>query len=268
MPAPNLDIYGFSQRITQLDLARSNLFVVLIGDPSVDNSNEGDSGFLDSVMPFADLGYEIASQQSETFRRVSGAWSPNIIRSFSSSSDFYNTLMGNGVDTITMKQLALMTKSVQLPGTSLSTTENKHRRTDGPQHIITGRTNDAVTMRFYMTPKQTERMFFDNWINSLYNLKSNQAAFIGQQEREIEIFTYNRQGIAETQTILHGAFPVRIGSIELDADTNNQVSTIEIEFKYKAFDTRIVPNSDKNIGDLRAQATSITRRAKNLTNIF
>lgn len=277
MPAPNLNLSKFVSRITETDLARPNLFTLVISDA---NTGLGaNDGVLDtplgSTWPLSginlrgigDVANDILLSRSETYRRVTGAWSPEIVRGIA-GSDYLNILgLGNN-RYLSSKDVAFMVKSVNIPGMSYSTTESRFRQSDGVQHVITGKTLDPVTVRFYLSTNHAERYFFEMWANQIYDSKTNQVAFKSMYEKNIEIFTYDRQGIAQTKTMLHGAFPIRINSTQLDMDSRNEVLVFEVELQYRYMTSDLIKPSEQNAGDLLAVGKSRINRIRNLINVF
>lgn len=279
MGTPTLDLSKFSRKVATSDLARTNLFTVVFS--SFDSIGQGrdsvltpsvsvnDSGL--SMSRLADVGGDLLLAQSEMARTVLGAYSPGLVRGVF-GKDFLD-MMGAGFDA--KKDLGLMVKSVNIPGSTIEVTTNKFQRK--PHNVVSNRTDENITMTFYLTPELAELILLNDWMNTIFDVKTSRVGFYNAYARSMEIFTYNRQGVAVSQTSVIEAFPVRIASINLDADTNNEVATVEVEFQYSYKITKKVEDADKSIidlakdGDLNGVVNtgqSMTSRMSNLKNIF
>lgn len=263
MAAPSLNLSKFMSTISDTDLARPNLYSVVFSSLNNNSSNDGVLDFLDNeyVQQVIDIGKDILSSQSELFRKVTGAYSPTVVRGIFGND--YLDFLGQNYDV--SKDIGMMVKSVNIPGINLDVTANRFLRE--AKHIVTGRSEDNVTMTFYLTPGHAERLYMEMWINMVFDQKTSQVSFPSKYERPIEIFTYNRQGVAETKTSLAKAYPVRIGPVQLDAESNNQVSTFEVEFTY-SYSTKSAAGGDANDENIINQGKSIFSAAKNIKNIF
>lgn len=265
MAVPSLDPSRFGITVQALDLARSNLYCVIFGQQV--NGKSDRSNILTSIVPYAEWASDIVAQNSDTYSKVLGAWSPSYVRGIM-GSDAYNSLLGIE-NQIKIKDLALMTNKVTIPGHRFDITERKDRRDgNGSLYTISNRTHDRCSMTFYLDSEHRERYFFENWSKQMYDETNTQVYFPSLYERDIEIYTYNRQGIAQTVTTLHKAIPVTVSSVNLAYDNNNEVSTIDIEFEYRYMSSKIIPEDDRNTPNIRGMASSLIGRGRNLTNVF
>lgn len=247
--------------VMQEDLARPNLFAVVFSSMSNSMQQDGiiSNGGTSSATSLAisrakDYATDYLQSTSSLYRKITGAYSPSLVRGVF-GRDFLSFL-GSNYDV--SKDIGMMAKSVSIPGSSLDITRNQFRRT--PQNVITNRNNDNVIMTFYITSSQAERLMFETWMDSIYDVKTSQVSFQSSYAKKIEIYTYDRQGQAQSTTILNDAFPIRIGQVQLDADMNNQVCMLEVEFAYSY---AVKTATGKNAGD----TTNVTDQARSLYNM-
>lgn len=258
MTAPNLDLSNFMSKVVKTDLARPNLYSVIFG--SLNNSIQETGG----LTPFSNLGNrllnvgdDILRSQSQLYRTITGAASQlNIVRGVF-GSDYFDFL---GSEFDAERDIPAMVKSVNIPGMQLETTQNRFRR--DPQHVINNMTRENVTMTLYLTPEHHERIWMEMWIRMIYDSNRSQVALQSMYARPIEIYTYDRSGIAMSKTTLINAFPIRIGSVQLDSEMNNQVSTVEVEFVYERYSTKVLEASERNTGDIVSQVQSFGRTGR------
>ncbi|WVX87485.1 tail tube [Vibrio phage EniLVp02] len=270
MPAPNLNMSEFMSRIASRDLARPNLFRVVI--PSLSNSiqndntsapAQGDGGFLDQLLDRGrDIGTDLLMSQSSLFRKITGAYSPAIVRGVFGKD--YLSFLGENFDP--SRDIGLMVKAVNIPGMALDISTNWWRRT--PHHVVTQRNNNTVTMQVYLTPEQVERLFFIEWVNIIFDSKTAQVEFFSKYAKTIEIFAYNRDGVASNKTTLIEAFPIRVGDVQMDYESNNGLCLVEVEFQYSYSVQSIVDPEDRNTGNPISRGRTILTDAESILRQF
>lgn len=269
MASPSLNPSRFNVTLQTLDMGRPNLFCVIFGNQvnGQTDSTNALSDALSAAAPYAEWASDIIAQNSETYSRVLGAYTPSYVRGIM-GSDSYNSLLGIE-DQITMKDLALMACRVQIPGHNFDMKEQKDRRDgNGSLFTISNRTHDVCQMTFYIDAQHRERYFFENWSNQMYDETNTQVYFPSLYERDVEIYTYDRRGVSQTVTTLHKAIPVRIGSVQMDFDNNNEVLKLDVDIQYRYMTSKIVPEKDRNTADIRGMAASYIGRGRNIINSF
>lgn len=241
------DFARFMRVIETHDLARPNLFLVRFGDFRTVVSNDGvvdfdlgistDGGVDNTSGPFAgaayswnrvkDIAFDAATKiASPRLKQIMGAYDPTLVSMIPGAGSIMETFLGTGYNV--NKDLALMVKSVNLPGTQLETQINKTDRL--PFFEVRGRTINNITVTFYCTPGYRERVLMLAWMNSIHNNKTGQYGFQAKYAREIDVLTLDRKGVRQSITLCKGCFPIRVGDVQLDYENNSQVATCEVEF--------------------------------------
>lgn len=264
------DYARFMRVVENQDLARSNTFLVRFEDfRSVINSDgivgKAESFVSDSLNGFGlgslnvsrikDIAYNNAQKFfTPKMKSIMGAYDPSLIRMIPGAGEAMDMFLGTGYDI--NRDLALMVKSVSLPGTSFETQVNKTDRK--PFHEVRGRTYDNVRVTFYCTPGYQERILMLAWMNSVHNSKRGTYGFYSQYARSMDIVTLDRKGIKTSVVHCDGLFPVRVSEINLDYETNNQIATVEVEFAISTM-THI---ESKGVQGLITGAESLFNRIK------
>ncbi len=270
------DYAKFMRVVENQDLARTNTFVVRFEDFRSAIRADGVLGMAEDIIPDgmkSALGgitnaiggsnwsriQDIAYNQSQKFltpkiKSIIGAYDPSLVRLIPGAGEVIDAFFGNGYDV--NKDLALMVKSVNLPGMSLTTQVNRVDRR--PFHEITGHEVENIRMTVYCTPSYQERMLFIAWMNSAVNRKNGTRSFYDQYAKNIDIVTLDRKSIKTSVVHCDGCFPIRVGEIQLDFDQGNQVATFEVEFAISTM-THLESKGSQNFV---ASAESIFHRVK------
>lgn len=240
------DYSKFLNRVNKVDFARPNLFLVRFGDFRSLLTSDGIIGtFTDIIKSGAgrsnlepsqgiDYTWQLAKRGA-----ASTAYSllPNSAKKILGASDelgVFSDIFGSGMNDILdgnyriNEDFAMMVKSVNLPSKSLDYSVSKIDRT--PFADVRNGSNGNIVMTVYCSPDFIERRLMLMWMNSIHDERRNVFGFQHSYSREISLVTLDRNGIAQSATICKGCFPVRIGEVQLDFDSDNQVSTFEVEF--------------------------------------
>lgn len=246
------DYARFMRVIDQKDLARTNLFVVRFQDFRSVLTASGMLGKLGTVLDDVTGGIgakslldkaggmirsqgmsriqDIATNQLQKrlpqVTNVVGAIDPTLVRMIPGAGEFIDGVFNSSYDV--NKDLALMVKSVNLPGMSLETQKNIHNRT--PFTEVRGRTFNNVRVTFYLTPGLEERRMMIDWMNTVHNPRKNTVGFYDEYAKSIDIGVLDRKGRVKSVTNCTGCFPISISDVQYDMENNNQVATFEVEF--------------------------------------
>ena len=274
------DYAKFMRVVENQDLARTNTFVVRFEDFRSTINSDGILGMAEGIIPDGVKGafggitggiskaiggnnwsriQDIAYNQSQKFltpkiKSIMGAYDPSLVRLIPGAGEFIDMFTGAGYDV--NKDLALMVKSVNLPGTAFETQVNKTDRK--PFHEVRGRTYDNIRMTLYCTPGYAERIWFLAWMNSIQNPKRGTYGFYSKYAKNIDVVTLDRKSIKTSVVHCDGCFPIRVGEIQLDFDQGNQVATFEVEFAISTM-THLESKGSQNFV---AGAESIFHRVK------
>lgn len=252
-PNSTPDFARFMRVIENKDLARSNTFLVRFGDFKSVASADGILGHLgplgETIGGIGDAinkstgGFfggtnfswhriqDIAMNQgkkllSPKIKNIMGAIDSTLVRMIPGAGELLDGFLGSDYDV--NRDLALMVKSVSLPGVSFDTQSNYNERK--PFTEVRNRTVDPIRMTFYCSSDYAERIWFLTWMNSIHNPKKGTFGFYSNYARDIDIVTLNRRGVMTSVVHSDGCFPVRVGEVQLDYENNNQVATFEVEF--------------------------------------
>lgn len=240
------DLSEFMRKIERIDLARSNLFQVNFTDFRKIINADGVIDFdMDPInndqygAPSVQNGIDfiwnkatdkannwIYKQASMGVKALFGAYDPEIIQSIF-GQDVVDFFSGPAYDV--NKDISLLAKATNIPGISFET--EKTYQDKRPFSNVKGRSVDNITMTFYCTPNYAERSLFMSWMNKIHNPKRNTFGFFDSVKQRIEIATLNRKGKITSIAICQDCIPIRVGPINLDFDSNNQLATFEVEFE-------------------------------------
>ena len=119
----------------------------------------------------------------------------------------------------------------QIPGNVIATTDKDMAfRSVAYQTVYSD-----IILGFYADDKLRELKFWQDWINSIHNKKTNQWAYYNDYKGEVIITPLNRKGQDVASWILWDAYPKQIDPIQLDYGTNDAVMTINATITYRHF---------------------------------
>ncbi|GIU32918.1 hypothetical protein TUM4644_33340 [Shewanella colwelliana] len=241
------DLASFIKKLGHTDLARTNLFLVRFGDFRSVISNDGIiDGFTDvisSEQGTSNLapGFDGTSSMWKLAQRGAlstayGALPPNAKQLLGATDELgvFQDLLGSGMNDLLdgnyriNNDFALMIKAVNLPERTIDTQTNK---TDKRVFAdVRGGGTGNVTMTCYCSPDYIERRLMMMWINAIHDEETQTYGFQSNYAREINVLMLDREGNTASAVALDGCFPIRVGQVQLDYDSNNTVATFEVEF--------------------------------------
>lgn len=281
------DYTRFMRVIENQDLARTNMFLVrfqgvrnvltvdgIVGSAGTLFDNVGKAtGFVDTTKALfsgvansanwsriQDIGWDQVRRRLPQVANVVGAVDPTLVRMIPGAGELLDGFLNSAYDA--NKDLALMVKSVNLPGTSFETQKNIHNRK--PFTEVIGRSFDTLRMTFYCTPGYAEREWFLNWMSRIHDPDSNTMSFYEQYAQAIDVVSLDRTGDVRSVTHCDGCFPQRVGEVQLDFENNNQIATFEVEF---ALSTMKQSRMD-GTGNIFKSAESFYNRSKAMIKAF
>lgn len=224
-----IDIDAFRAVVMRDDLARSNLFKVelpqKIGKTTGRSGGSSKLGFGASLFRSVTdaLTKEVLSRVAP-LRRLSGFYSPQILRAIG-LGDMLDKYLQYPYD------LGMYVRTVQVPGRTLNTVDTNQ---DQVVHsMVNGSEFEPFSISFITTPSQKERQFFLDWMNLANNLDTNKFAFYDDYVANIVVKQYDRQGNIASVTEIADAFPSRVSEMSMSYDSNNELATFDVTFKYK-----------------------------------
>lgn len=262
------DYARFMRKIENDDLARSNMFLVRFVDL---NNGIGKDGILSSLDPIKtttndgqpttgffggdtytwnrikDISYnQIQKYLSPKIKSIMGATDPTIIKMIPGGGELYTGFTGENFNV--NRDLAMMVKSVVIPGVSLETQVNYNERK--PFTEVRNRNTDPIRMTFYCSPDYSERIWFLTWLNSIHNQRKGTFGFYTNYAKKINIVTLDRNGVKTSVVDADGCFPTRVGEVTMSYEDNNQVSIFEVEFTVSNVHHAVSKGKEKAIDSL------------------
>jgi len=126
--------------------------------------------------------------------------------------------------------------SASMPGKSFSTFDVRRGspiQTKLPYDNI----YDELRLTFRLSDDHSERTFFENWHNYIYDEANAQFRFAKSYYGTIEV-TQLTNDLNKSKTIrCVDVFPTNISSIELSFDTTDTIATFEVQFAYRQWST-------------------------------
>tara|TARA_R110000851_G_scaffold151491_1_gene292713 strand:- start:1587 stop:2246 length:660 start_codon:yes stop_codon:yes gene_type:complete len=146
-------------------------------------------------------------------------------------------ILGNAVGTARQlinkdfADLGLLCKGATMPGTAIETELDQAVK---PFRTVPKFNNFApFTLSFYAESDHTDRIFFEDWQNSIIDRQTGLIGHYDDFVTAIYVYTFDRNGIPTSLTYFHECYPTNIGSINLNWDNNNEVMAYDVEFTYR-----------------------------------
>lgn len=245
-----IDIDKFRAAVLKEDLGRTNLFKVEFPQ-KIGTSNTGSgskSGGLFGSSLFRSVTDAVTKEvlsRVEPARHLTGFFSPEILRAVG---------LGSMLDKYLQYpyDLGMYVKAVGVPGRTLQTTDTVQ---DQVSHaIVTGSEFEPFVCTFIMTPSQKERQFFLDWMNKANNMDNNKFGFYDSYVANILVRYYNRQGNQTSICEIAEAFPIKVSELVLSYDTNNELATFDVTFKFKRAVTKESTDDDSSDNNVFTEA--------------
>lgn len=277
----SIDFGAFAAKISRDDLARPNLFKVLFSDVGFNITKDGvidftedtiDASGRDNDAPWKDGFDSVRSRvqnkattsllkNSDTFRRISGAYSPKLLRMVM-GNDIVDGIMGTEPDL--NRDISLMIKSVSIPTISFNT--EKVYTDKKPHTHVQGREQGNVTMTFICSPDLIERQIFQSWMNAIQDPYRNAYSFFNTYAKNFDIYTYKRNGRVGSVTQVQDAYPINIGEVTLDYDSNNEIMTFTVEFTCSISTSNSNPDVAMDAGQIFDEVENTYGEVRNIAN--
>ncbi len=279
------DYSRFMRVVETQDLARSNMFLVrfqdfrsainfdgivgpagkIINDVSNENGMMGMGkelfGGISNNVRAQDIVYNQARKYIPSVTNAIGLFDPTLVRMIPGAGEFLDGLLDTNYDP--NKDLAIMVKNVNLPGTSFDTQKNIYNRK--PFVEILGRSFSNLKMTFYCTPGYEEREWFLRWMRDIHDPNTNTFGFHDTYAKMIDVAVLDRQGRVRSIVHCDGCFPINVSDVQLDYESNNQIATFEVEF---ALGTVTQSKYRGKSGNVISSMESIYNRGKAVMKAF
>ena len=141
-----------------------------------------------------------------------------------------------GVTSVDMRKLNIMCESIQFPGCSIASTEDK---LFGPiRKMIYLNTYSDVIMNFICSNKMTERKFFDAWQMLAADKINSHIEYYDNYIGETQITTLDESGEPSMLITLRECFPLEVRDQELSYGENNTYLKLQVSMTYRKWDSR------------------------------
>lgn len=273
------DFARFMRKVQNDDLARSNMFLVRFVDLNTGIGNDGIISSLDPIKStggqpttgffggdaytwnrIKDISYnQLQSKLSPKIKSIMGATDPNMIKTIIGDGELYTGFFGE--DYNVNRDLAMMVKSVTIPGVSLETQVNYNERK--PFTEVRNRNIDTLRMIFYCSPDYAERIWFLTWLNSIHNQRKGTFGFYANYAKKINVVTLDRNGVKTSVIDMEGCFPTRVGEVTMSYEDNSQISIFEVEFTISNVTHAVSKGKEKAIDSIEniVRRTGVIRGA-------
>jgi len=129
-----------------------------------------------------------------------------------------------------------LAKSASLPASTVETIQTSYR---GRQVKFAGeRTFQPWTIDIYTDTDFSVRNAFESWVNTIARPNATGGAVQPSvYQTDISIIALDRNDGQSKTYIMRDAFPIEVGAIGLDWETNNQIATFQVTFDYNYFES-------------------------------
>jgi hypothetical protein len=128
--------------------------------------------------------------------------------------------------------VSMSCKEATLPERAFATTEDRRGKPNiikMPYDMI----YDDVTFTFYLSNNMKERIFFEEWMNAMYDKKTNSFEYYDNYISEVKVMKLDFSNSIVRTYILHEVYPVSLGDVSLSYDAESSFSTFTVTFTYK-----------------------------------
>ena len=150
------------------------------------------------------------------------------------------------------RDLNILCKNAEIPGKQILTVNRNIAMTN--EKIAYGYAVNDLSMTFYVMNDYGTKTYFDTWMESIANPRTNEVAYHNQYVKEIEIHQLRRPIITKAFDVgplninlnvgggtaysvkLFEAFPTSMSSIALSNDLDGLVE-LTVQFSYKRWET-------------------------------
>lgn len=135
-----------------------------------------------------------------------------------------------------MKNISMKCKSITMPGRNLDT-EPDTNLYGPPRQNVSGFSFAEITGTFFLSNDLQERRYFEAWQELAFNRSSWSMGYYNDYVGSLEIYQLDLQDRRRMGVKLFDVFPKTVGGLNYDYGTTNQVTTLDIGFSYRYWDT-------------------------------
>lgn len=119
------------------------------------------------------------------------------------------------------KDLKFFCCAVDLPGSQIMTNDN--RIYDLPQKYAYQKVHDDIVLTVRMDKDHSSKLFFDGWIDSIYNRDTGNVFYKSSYVGEIKVSPVSDSGDCPYSIIYEECFPFQVGNVSYSWEATNQV---------------------------------------------
>ncbi len=131
------------------------------------------------------------------------------------------------------RDISILCEAVSLPGRQITTIDYTAERQaiKIPYSVI----NEDISMTFILTNDYYMKKMFDAWSTGIFDVEKYRAGYKKDFTTDIVIQQLNQQNIPIYSVRLEGAFPVTIGAINLDNNSENTIQKMTVTLSYENY---------------------------------
>jgi hypothetical protein len=129
--------------------------------------------------------------------------------------------------------ISLLCESIKFPSKTISSFDFSSWR--NPIKIPNGFSNEDVTAVFHLTNDYYIKNFFDKWIDSIVNTDTYFVEYDSSYKTPIEIYQLDGKNNVVYGVKLNDAYPISIGSIDLDNTATDSTQKLSVDFTYNTW---------------------------------
>ena len=134
------------------------------------------------------------------------------------------------------REINMLCESVSFPGQNIRTTGDSLRA--GPvREVGQGVTYGPITLRFLCRPGLTEKKYFENWQELMFNKETWQASYYKDYIGEIKLDQLDRFDRSRYSVTIYEAYPKIITAQDFSYQSDNAYQTLSVEFTYWYWDS-------------------------------
>jgi hypothetical protein len=160
------------------------------------------------------------------------------------------------------RDLNFLCETVNIPSKQINTIEYDRIGMARPLKIPTGYTEDDVTMNFNLTNNYVVKTALDSWMEKIININSYLLSYDAEYKRDIAIAQLDESDGVVYAVQLVNAYPISIGSIDLDNGAESSISKVTVVFTYD--ELKINPTSGSSVQNATIDTNDFGRANINL----
>ena len=134
------------------------------------------------------------------------------------------------------REINMLCESVSFPGQNIRTTGDSLRA--GPaREVGQGVTYGPITLRFVCRPGLTEKKYFENWQELMFNKETWQASYYKDYIGEIKLDQLDRFDRSRYSVTIYEAYPKIITEQDFSYQSDNAYQTLSVQFTYWYWDS-------------------------------